>query len=89
MRVLHRAKHRLRGRSARAYVELERGLSVHREARPFQSEALDAWREAKGRGVVVLPTGAGKSHVAVLAIADKKRSTLVVALTLDLVRQWV
>jgi superfamily II DNA or RNA helicase len=38
--------------------------------------------------VVVLPTGAGKSHVGVLAIDDKRRSTLVVAPTLDLVRQW-
>jgi superfamily II DNA or RNA helicase len=73
---------------ARAYVELERGLSVQREPRPFQTEALQAWREAKGRGVVVLPTGAGKSHVAVLAIDDKRRSSLVVAPTLDLVRQW-
>jgi len=73
---------------ARAYEELERGLSVQREPRPFQTEALKAWREAKGRGVVVLPTGAGKSHVALLAIDDKRRSALVVAPTLDLVRQW-
>ena len=36
----------------------------------------------------MLPTGAGKSHVAMLAIDDKRRSTLVVAPTLDLVRQW-
>src|SRR6188474_485059 len=48
---------------ARAYVELDRGLRVHREPRPFQVEALDAWRKARGAGVVVLPTGAGKSHV--------------------------
>lgn len=73
---------------ARAYVELDRGLAVQREPRPFQTEALKAWRDAKGRGVVVLPTGAGKSHVAVLAIEDKRRSALVVAPTLDLVRQW-
>jgi superfamily II DNA or RNA helicase len=38
--------------------------------------------------VVVLPTGAGKSHVALVAIDAKRRSTLVVAPTLDLVRQW-
>jgi len=73
---------------ARAYVELEHALRVQREPRPFQTEAINAWREAKGRGVVVLPTGAGKSHVAVLAIDDKRRSALVVAPTLDLVRQW-
>lgn len=73
---------------ARRYEPLGTGLRVRREPRPFQIAALSAWRKADGRGVVVLPTGAGKSHVAVLAIADKKRSALVVAPTLDLVRQW-
>jgi superfamily II DNA or RNA helicase len=38
--------------------------------------------------VIVLPTGAGKTWVACLAIDDKRRSTLVIAPTLDLVRQW-
>ncbi len=38
--------------------------------------------------MVVLPTGAGKTQVAVMAIDDERRSTLVVAPTLDLVRQW-
>jgi superfamily II DNA or RNA helicase len=74
--------------AARAYVELEHALRIHREPRPYQREALVDWSKHGGRGVVVLPTGAGKSHVAVMAIADKKRSTLVVAPTLDLVRQW-
>lgn len=73
---------------ARAYQELPLKLQVERTPRPFQAEALRAWRKARCRGVVVLPTGAGKSHVAVMAIADRCRSTLVVAPTLDLVRQW-
>ena len=73
---------------ARRYTELASGARAHREPRPYQSEALDAWKRRRGRGVVVLPTGAGKSHVAVLAIDDKRRSALVVAPTLDLVRQW-
>ncbi|MEO6575720.1 MAG: DEAD/DEAH box helicase family protein, partial [Polyangiaceae bacterium] len=73
---------------ARNYLELEEGMRVHREPRPYQSEALEAWRAQRGRGVVVLPTGSGKSHVALLAIDQKRRSTLVVAPTLDLVRQW-
>lgn len=72
---------------ARAYEELA-PARVHREARPFQTEALAAWTKAHGRGVVVLPTGAGKTHVAVMTIDAKKRSALVVAPTLDLVRQW-
>ncbi len=73
---------------ARTYEQLEEGPRVHRQPRPYQSEALSAWQSHQGRGVVVLPTGSGKSHLAVLAIADKRRSTLVVAPTLDLVRQW-
>jgi superfamily II DNA or RNA helicase len=73
---------------ARRDEVLASGARVHREPRPFQSEALQAWRAANGRGVVVLPTGAGKTHVAVLAIDATRRSTLVVAPTLDLVRQW-
>jgi superfamily II DNA or RNA helicase len=74
--------------SARSYELLEEGPRVQRQPRPYQSEALSAWQSHQGRGVVVLPTGSGKSHLAVLAIADKRRSTLVVAPTLDLVRQW-
>lgn len=58
------------------------------EPRDYQREALAAWQRAGGRGVVVLPTGAGKTHLALLAIADRQRPTLVVAPTLDLVRQW-
>lgn len=73
---------------ARAYPELSHGLVVRREPRPFQVEALAAWEKARGRGVVVLPTGAGKSHVAVMAIDARRRGALVVAPTLDLVRQW-
>jgi superfamily II DNA or RNA helicase len=73
---------------ARAYPTLAGGAVAHREARPFQAEALRAWRGARGRGVVVLPTGSGKTHVAVMAIDDKRRATLVVVPTLDLVRQW-
>ncbi len=58
------------------------------QPRPFQTGALEAWEQARGRGVVVLPTGAGKSHVALMAIDLKRRTTFVVAPTLDLVHQW-
>jgi superfamily II DNA or RNA helicase len=73
---------------ARGYQVLAEGARVRREPRPYQTEALAAWRAHAGRGVVVLPTGAGKTQVACMAIDDKRRSTLVVAPTLDLVRQW-
>jgi superfamily II DNA or RNA helicase len=73
---------------ARRYETLTAGAVVRREPRPYQSEALAAWVAAGGRGVVVLPTGAGKTLVAHMAIDLRRRSTLVVTPTLDLVRQW-
>jgi superfamily II DNA or RNA helicase len=73
---------------ARKYQELAAGALATRTPRPFQTEALAAWEKQQSRGVVVLPTGAGKSQLAVMAIDKKRRSALVVAPTLDLVRQW-
>lgn len=76
--------------SASGYRKLPE-LTLHGGFSPMahQSKALKAWLEAKGRGVVVMPTGSGKSFLAVLAILAVKRSTLVVAPTIDLVQQWV
>ncbi|MEY4511658.1 MAG: hypothetical protein RLZZ450_3780 [Pseudomonadota bacterium] len=73
---------------ARRYTELGAHALVHRTPRPYQTEALVAWEKQRSAGVVVLPTGAGKSQLGMMAIDKKQRSTLVVAPTLDLVRQW-
>jgi superfamily II DNA or RNA helicase len=73
---------------ARAYAPLERPHRTTRTPRDYQAEAVDAWWSHGRRGVVVLPTGAGKSFVAELAMARANRSTLVVAPTIDLVGQW-
>jgi superfamily II DNA or RNA helicase len=56
--------------------------------RPYQEEALTAWRAASYRGVVVLPTGSGKTFIGALAIADLGLWSLVVVPTIDLLRQW-
>lgn len=55
---------------------------------PHQTEALAAWQEGGQRGVVVLPTGAGKTYLAQLAIEQVALSTLIVVPTLDLMHQW-
>ncbi len=55
--------------------------------KPFQREALDAWMERR-RGIVVLPTGAGKTFVALKAMEELSVSTLVVVPTLPLLTQW-
>ncbi|GGJ13724.1 ATP-dependent helicase [Halobellus salinus] len=58
------------------------------DLRPYQAEAVAAWREAGERGVIELPTGAGKTVVAVDAIAALGVPTLVVVPTIDLLDQW-
>jgi superfamily II DNA or RNA helicase len=58
------------------------------DLRPYQRAALDAWTDAGCRGVIELPTGSGKTVVAVVAAAELDTSTLVVAPTVDLVAQW-
>ena len=59
--------------------------------RPYdhQQEGLAAWQDAERRGVVVLPTGSGKSYLAIMAIEIVDRTTLVVVPTIDLMTQWV
>ncbi len=69
-------------------LDLDLPLLAARTPRPYQQEALDAWQAAGRRGTVVLPTGAGKTFVALLAIAAAARPALVLAPTLDLVGQW-
>jgi superfamily II DNA or RNA helicase len=58
------------------------------EARPYQQTALEKWRAAGNAGVVVLPTGAGKTFVAALTIHDLGVWTLAVVPTIDLLQQW-
>ncbi|MGH2522851.1 MAG: DEAD/DEAH box helicase [Anaerolineales bacterium] len=63
-------------------------LADPRQPHPYQLEALEAWLAAGARGSVVLPTGAGKTFLAIHAIARLVRSTLVVVPTIDLLHQW-
>ncbi len=58
------------------------------QPRPYQEEALARWEEAQNAGVVILPTGAGKTLVAALAIHSVGLWTLAVVPTLDLLQQW-
>lgn len=62
-------------------------LEASLELRDYQREALDRWLIER-RGAIVLPTGAGKTFVALGAIAHLGCSTFIVVPTLDLVTQW-
>jgi len=56
--------------------------------RPYQQDALLAWQLAGAVGTVVLPTGAGKTHVALAAMADLAQPALVLVPTRVLLGQW-
>lgn len=73
---------------ARGYIEFQFRTDLNVEPRPYQQEAINAWKNSGRRGVVILPTGAGKTFVAQMAIEMTGRSTLVVVPTLDLMNQW-
>ncbi|MEB3274253.1 MAG: DEAD/DEAH box helicase family protein [Prochlorothrix sp.] len=73
---------------ARHFSALELPVTLDREPYAHQQEALAAWKAAGRRGVVVLPTGAGKSYLAQMALAATPRTTLIVVPTLDLMHQW-
>lgn len=74
--------------AARAYQDFDFVSRLSIEPRPYQQQAIAEWRRASRCGVVILPTGAGKSLVAQMAIELTKRTTLVVVPTIDLMNQW-
>lgn len=72
---------------ARAFAPLELndpGLQL----RPHQARALAAWQAAGFRGVAAMPTGSGKTILAVAATYRLRRPTLVLVPTIDLLTQW-
>lgn len=75
--------------AARDYGEFSTPLQHAFEPYDHQRRGLQAWLDAEKRGLVVLPTGSGKTHLARLAIERAARSTLVVVPTIDLMTQWV
>lgn len=83
-------------RSARiAYADEARqwqpwSLELRDGRAPFdhQSAAVEAWSSRGSRGIVVLPTGAGKTFVAILCLHRMQRPALVVTPTIDLLHQW-
>jgi superfamily II DNA or RNA helicase len=75
-------------RSVRDRYALPFELCLAVQPRPYQSDAVDAWLRHDGRGVVVLPTGSGKTVVAFDAMARLGVRALVVVPTIELLRQW-
>jgi len=55
--------------------------------RDYQKDALHTWLRTRN-GVLVLPTGAGKTVIGIKAVSELNVPTLVIVPTLELVKQW-
>ncbi|MBD2342675.1 DEAD/DEAH box helicase family protein [Anabaena subtropica] len=73
---------------AKGFYPVDLVPSLEMEPYQHQSEALAAWKLAGRQGVVVLPTAAGKTYLAQMAMQATPRTTLIVVPTLDLMHQW-
>lgn len=73
---------------ARKYTVLNLSTDTKINPHRHQENALKSWINAQCCGLVVLPTGSGKSFLAVMAMVHVQRSTLVIVPTIDLVQQW-
>ncbi len=73
---------------AKSWVETPWPLRASRDPFPHQAEALHTWSNSGKRGIAVLPTGTGKTFLAIMAIQKIGRPTLVVTPTIDLLNQW-
>ena len=56
--------------------------------RPYQKKAIENWISAGKKGCMILPTGSGKTIIAIKLIEIINSSTLIVVPTLDLMEQW-
>ena len=58
------------------------------EPRPYQQAAMQAWLDQGSYGIVALPTGSGKTMLAVLIIEKTQRPAMIHVPTIDLMHQW-
>jgi superfamily II DNA or RNA helicase len=59
------------------------------DLRPYQEAALAAWELGGRRGIVALPTGSGKTRVALAAMERSRLSALCLVPTRVLLHQWL
>ena len=58
------------------------------ELREYQKAALDVWTNSGKRGLIVIPTGGGKTRIAIAALAQENRPTIILVPTRVLLEQW-
>jgi len=65
------------------------GLWSDVDLRPYQEAALSAWELGHRRGVIALPTGSGKTRLALATMQRTRLSTLCLVPTRVLLDQWL
>ncbi len=65
-----------------------KGYKMKVGLRPYQEEALKRWIDNSFRGVIALPTGAGKTIVGLAAITEIAKPVLIVVYTREQLHQW-
>lgn len=58
------------------------------QLRDYQQDAISSWIQNNYQGVIVLPTGSGKTFIGVDAIAYCNTPVIVIVPTIDLMEQW-
>ncbi len=69
-------------------MELPLKIVFRGTLRDYQSEALESWRKNGYKGIVSLPTGTGKTVIAIAAMAEVNVKTLIVTYTKEQMFQW-
>ncbi len=59
------------------------------ELMPYQADALKSWIQNNKKGTIVIPTGGGKTFIALAAIAELKVSTIIFVPNKWLLDQWI
>jgi len=85
--TLHHAKIKYQD-NAKNFQPLHLTHKTNLHPRPHQQAAFQAWLKGGGRGVIVMPTGSGKSFLARMIIEKINRPTLIIVPTIDLMQQW-
>lgn len=62
--------------------------NINLSLRAYQKKAIENWIKAGKKGCIILPTGSGKTIIAIKLIEIINSSTLIVVPTLDLMEQW-
>ena len=62
--------------------------NIQLSLRSYQKKAIENWINAGKKGCIILPTGSGKTIIAIKLIEIINSPTLIVVPTLDLMEQW-